>query len=313
MRVGILGAGRMAAGFDAPGAPRVLTLAHAVTRSSVFELGGFFDTVAGRAASAEAKWRCQPSPRDREAWLDAGWDVVCIATPDAEHARDLGDVLARKPRGVVVEKPLALDCDEGLRLLDRADALGVPVVVDFPRRWHSAVAALARDVAEDRLGQPRAAAFAYSGTAARAASHMLDLFQRVWGDWNVAAATNDRGASPLIFRRGSTTVPATFIELPAPGAYVWELHVYCERGKVELSHSPEILEVSGVGPHADYPGFSVLTPRGRHAMENEPLLSRMLDCLAAAISDADAARTLLRAEQAGQRFTGAVLRALGAA
>jgi predicted dehydrogenase len=313
MIVGILGAGRMAQSFDAPGAPRVLSLAHAITRSPVFRLGGFFDVRVDRAVAAERRWSCPASPRERTAWLDHGWDVVCIATPEAEHARDVADVLARKPKGIVVEKPLALEAEEGARLLDQADALGVVILVDFPRRWHSGVSALARQVADGRLGKPLTAVFAYSGDAARAASHMLDLFHTVWGDWDVAAVQPAAGAVSLVLRRARASVTATFVRLPEGAPYVWEVHVYCERGKVELSHSPEVLEVSSVVPHADYPAFSVLTPLARHDMENEPLLVRMLETLAAAIGDPDAGRRLRQREQASHRLTGAVLRALEAA
>jgi predicted dehydrogenase len=84
--VGILGAGRIAQSFDAPGAAHVLSLAHAVSRSTAFRLGGFFDVRAERAVAAERRWGCAPSPRTREAWLDSGWDVVCIATPEAAQA-----------------------------------------------------------------------------------------------------------------------------------------------------------------------------------------------------------------------------------
>ena len=313
MNVGILGAGQMAQGFDAPGAPRVLSLAHAVTRSPVFRLAGFFDVRPDRAAAAEHKWDCPASPRERGAWLDRGWDVVCIATPEAEHARDVADVLARKPKGIVVEKPLTLDADEGARLLEHADALGIPILVDFPRRWHGGVSALAQQVADGRLGEPLAAVFVYAGDAARAASHMLDLFHSVWGEWGIAASHGEGGAVSLMLRRPSVSMTATFVSLPDRAPYVWEIHVYCARGKVELSHSPEVLEISGVAPHADYPGFSVLTPLGRHDMENEPLLVRMLETLAAAIGDPDAGRRLRQREQASHRFTSAVLRALEAA
>lgn len=310
MIVGILGAGRIAQSFDAPGAAHVLSLAHAVSRSTAFRLGGFFDVRAERAVAAERRWGCAPSPRTREAWLDSGWDVVCIATPEAEHARDLADALARKPKGIVVEKPLALDFDAGARLLEHASELGVPVLVDFPRRWHPGLEALAKQVADGRLGAPLAAVFIYSGGAARAASHMLDLLHALWGDWQVGVAQRAGGCATLHLTRGAASLPVTFVELSEAAPYVWEVHVYCECGKVELSRSPEVLEVSAVGPHPDYPGFDVLTPFARHEMEGEPVLVRMLASLARAIEDPEAARQLLRREQASHAFTGAALRAL---
>ena len=82
LRVGILGAGMMAQGFDRPGSARVLSMAHAFNRSGVFTLGGFFDLQQERAEAAERTWGVVPSPRHRLEWLDADWDIVYIATPD---------------------------------------------------------------------------------------------------------------------------------------------------------------------------------------------------------------------------------------
>src|SRR6185503_4409517 len=255
--VGILGAGRMAQGYDDPHSPHVLSLAHAVHVSPGFRLGGFFDRRPERAELAERRWGCPPSPRARAEWLGRPWDGVLIATPDAEHGADLHDVLARKPRGIVVEKPVATDGAEGLRLLEDAERLGVPVLVDFPRRWHSGVAAVARDIAAGRLGTPIAATLTYSGGAAHS-----------------------------------------------------EIHVWCERGKVELSHSPEILELSGLDGHPLYTSFQVLTQRERFQMEHEPVLPRLMETLAGAIADPDAARALLRREIESQTFSAEVLQCL---
>src|SRR5262252_5059042 len=59
--VGILGAGRMAQGFDDPHSPHVLSLAHAVHVSPGFRLGGFFDRRPERAELAERRWGCPQS------------------------------------------------------------------------------------------------------------------------------------------------------------------------------------------------------------------------------------------------------------
>ena len=177
--VGILGAGRMAQGFDDPGSPHVLSLAHAVQASRGFSLGGFFDQRPERAEAAERRWSCPPSPRARAAWLSQPWDVVLIATPDT----------------------------------------------------------------------------------------------------------------------------ASFVNVAADRYYVWEMHVWCERGKIELSRSPEVLELSGLDGHPLYSSFQVLTPRERFQMEREPVLVRLLETLADAIADPDAARTLLRREIDSQAFS----------
>jgi predicted dehydrogenase len=309
--VGILGAGRMAQGFDDPHSPHVLSLAHAVQVSPGFRLGGFFDQRPERAEAAERRWSCPPSPRARAEWLSQPWDVVLIATPDAEHGADLRDVLARKPKGIVVEKPVATDGAEGLRLLEEAERLGVPVLVDFPRRWHSGVAAAARHIAAGRLGMPIAAALTYSGDGAHSAVHMLDLFHTWWGPgWTPTLVSRAGDVALVTLRHGRDALTASFVNVPADRYYVWEMHVWCERGKIELSRSPEVLEVSGLDGHPLYSSFQVLTPRERFPMEHEPVLVRLMDTLAAAIADPDAARALLRREMDSQAFSAEVLRCL---
>jgi predicted dehydrogenase len=309
--VGILGAGRMAQGFDDPHSPHVLSLAHAVHVSPGFRLGGFFDRRPERAELAERRWGCPPSPRARAEWLGRPWDVVLIATPDAEHGADLHDVLARKPRAVVVEKPVAADGADGLRLLEDAERLGVPVLVDFPRRWHSGVAAVARDIAAGRLGKPIAATLTYSGGAAHSAIHMLDLFHTWWGaGWTPTPGGRAGDVALVTLRRGGDALTASFVDVAADRYYVWEMHVWCERGKVELSHSPEILELSGLDGHPLYTSFQVLTQRERFQMEHEPVLARLMETLAGAIADPDAARALLRREIESQMFSAEVLRCL---
>ena len=309
--VGILGAGRMAQGFDDPGSPHVLSLAHAVQASRGFRLGGFFDQRPERAEAAERRWSCPPSPRARAEWLSQPWDVVLIATPDAEHGADLRDVLVRKPKGIVVEKPVATDGAEGLRLLEEAERLGVPVLVDFPRRWHSGVAAAARHIAAGRLGTPVAAALTYSGDGAHSAVHMLDLFHTWWGPgWTPTFVSRAGDVALVTLRHGRDALTASFVNVAADRYYVWEMHVWCERGKIELSRSPEVLEVSGLDGHPLYSSFQVLTPRERFPMEHEPVLVRLMDTLAAAIADPDAARALLRREMDSQAFSAEVLRCL---
>jgi len=309
--VGILGAGRMAQGFDDPHSPHVLSLAHAVQASRRFRLGGFFDHRPERSEAAERRWGCPPSPRARADWLSQPWDVVLIATPDAEHAADLRDVLARKPKGIVVEKPVATEPAEGLRLLEEAERLGIPVLVDFSRRWHSGVTVAAQHLAAGRLGKPVAAVFTYSGDSAHSAVHMLDLFHTWWGaGWKPTLAGHGGDVACVTLRRGLDAVTISFVSVAADRYYVWEMHVWCEHGKVELCRSPEVMELSGLGPHPRYSTFRVLTPLECYPMEDEPVLSRLMETLADAIADPDAARALLRREIESQAFSAEVLRCL---
>jgi predicted dehydrogenase len=309
--VGIMGAGRIAQGFDKPGDSHVLTIAHAVTSSSAFRLGGFYDLDSEKSEAAERKWGSPQSPRDRVRWLNQPWDVVCIATPDEQHVADIRDVLPRKPKALMVEKPLAIERDDAINLLREANRLGVPVLVDFPRRWHSGVAAVSEQIVQGSLGKPLAATFVYSGEAIHSAVHLLDLFHMWWGGgWNVELESCRSNIVHVTFARMSEVVAASFVKVPAISYYVLEMHIYCERGKIELSRSPEMLEVSELGPHPLYPSFQVLTPLKSFHMEAEPLLVRLMEKLAGMIEDPVMARTQAMREMDSQVFSSQVLRCI---
>jgi len=309
--VGIMGAGQMAQGFDKPGDAHVLSLAHAVCKSPSLRLGGFYDRSTERAKAAEAKWGCPETPRDRAEWLRQPWDIVCIATPDEGHADDLRNVLACRPKAILVEKPLATDPAEGSRLLKDAAEAGIPVLVDFPRRFHSGVGAVSRLIEDGKLGAPVAGTFVYSGEASHSASHMLDLFHTWWGGGWSAGLKGRHGNTTLIeLSRGADKVAATFISMPAGAYYVWEMRVYCASGKIELSNSPETLTVDLLAPHPLYPSFNVLTHKHTFAMENEPLLNQTFESLNAIASSPAKGRSQLERERGSQEFSGRMLELL---
>lgn len=307
LRVGIIGAGRIAQGFDDPNANRVLTLAHAVAASPELELGGFFDVDSERAAAAERRWGCPASPRDRTRWLASAWDLLAIATPDAAHAADVRDAIAARPRGILLEKPAASDPVDADALLREAAALGIPVVVDYPRRWHTAVARVAAELGP--IGPPQHAAFVFSGGPSRNAVHMVDLFAQWWGtEWAVTQARR-LGRARLVTLGGAGHVEVVLIDARET-YYVFEMHVFCASGKIELSRSPEVLSVSRVGAHDAYTAVPVLRDAWLAPMEDEPLLVRAFGALLALVRDADAAAAHARVEIARNAFIGRVLTAL---
>ncbi len=298
----------IAQGFDRPDSPRVLSMAHAFSRSSDFVLGGFFDTRAGRAEAAEGKWGVPPSPRSRDAWLDERWDVVYVATPDTQHGADLRDALQRRPRGVLMEKPLASDGAEALELLAHARELGVVVMADYPRRWHSGIARLRASVDAGALSPPDSAFIAVSGGALHNLPHTIDLMHSLWGGgWTVERVSCLGELTHLRWCRGSCTFPMAVLERTS-SHYLWEAHFYCAQGKVELSHSPEVLEWACPAPHPDYHGYNVLTPVFRVDMEGEPLLGRVLDALAGSLRDPSAGARALEREIDSQQLAAAALR-----
>ena len=106
-KIGIIGAGRIAAGFDSPSDDLVLTHAHAVKREPRLELVGFWDVNNQTSLVAAAKWGGQ-SHSSLETLLQSS-DMIVVAVPDEVHEKYLLILSEYSPRLVICEKPLTQD------------------------------------------------------------------------------------------------------------------------------------------------------------------------------------------------------------
>lgn len=301
----------MAQGFDRPGDSSVLTLAHAVQESPLLTLGGFYDNSTERAEAAERKWTCPPTPRAREAWLAAGWDLIFIATPNACHAADLADAIARKPRGVLVEKPLATDAQIAGQLLQQAGASAVALVTDFPRRWHTGVAHIAARLASGELGHASRIVGTYSGGLRHNGVHLLDLIAA----WVPSVERVERlgqtpGAAWLRLSAGAREIELFLAESPLRGGYAFALTLHTDRARIDLDGAPETLTLLTKAAHPNYPDFPTLRPVATWPMEDEPLLTRAVETLAGLARDPAAAAHQLAREIERERFFGLVFDSL---
>jgi len=273
LKVGILGAGRIAQGFDTPESKQILTLAHAVCECDGLTLGGFYDQDPGRASLAEQKWSCPATPRDFKNWLDQGWDIFCIATPDDRHLADLKALLPRKPRAILVEKPLGEDGAAAVSQLKQACKTGVPVMVNYPRRWHPGVQATTKQFELGRLGLIKRITISCSGGLLHNGSHALDLIAS-WCPPVRQVVCQAQTQSDKWFRLITANGPIDLLLSAAAqkDCYVWEVCVETDLGRVELSGIPEQLIISTPHEHPNFPGFNGLQPTCSWPMEEEPLI-----------------------------------------
>jgi predicted dehydrogenase len=307
--VGVMGAGRIAQGFDSPTDAHILTMAHAIRSSKDFTLGGFYDRDPARAAAAEKKWNCPASPRERETWLKQPWDVLYIATPDEQHAEDVRDALQRKPKAILVEKPFSPRPEEAETLLKEADRAGIPLLVDYPRRWHSGVRSVTERIARGELGTPTGLLVTCSGGVAHNGVHILDLFRAWWGSgWSIKEAARQSRITCLNLERPGQSVGAVFVEVPAEEYYVFEMKMYCTQGQIHLGGSPETLTVSLVGPDPLFPAFRLCRPVEVFDMEKEPLLCGTLEKLSDLIRHPAEAQRQRHIEQENETFISSILK-----
>lgn len=200
LRAGLVGAGQWAVAAHLPG----------LLATPGVELVAICDTDLARARSAATALGVAAVFGDAAAMLEAvPLDLVCVVTPDDEHA---GPVAAACARGVHVlcEKPLATTVAEARRLAVLADAAGIQTRVGFTMRFAPAMRRLRDLVAAGAIGEPRhvqafqqngqfldpATPFHWKMDEARTGGgaiveygiHTLDLLRWVMGEFAAVAA-----------------------------------------------------------------------------------------------------------------------------
>ena len=98
-------------------------------------------------------------------------DVIAVCGPTVSRKRDVLVALEKRPRVLIVEKPLAPDLGEGEELVRRAEELGIPLRVNFHRRLDPAH----RRFREAFPGAPQLVVFRYGKGLYNYASHLIDL------------------------------------------------------------------------------------------------------------------------------------------
>lgn len=139
MRVAVIGAGRMGQRHAA-----TLTASRYVERVVVADLDqARAERVAGEIGAIAA---ASPAAAIEEA------DAVVIASSTESHAT-LVEAAVERGRPVFVEKPLAFEWADHLRLVRIIEATGVPVQVGFQRRFDPAYREARRRVAAGEVGR----------------------------------------------------------------------------------------------------------------------------------------------------------------
>lgn len=177
IRVAIIGAGKIAQGFDAPDASTTLTHVKAFQEHGGFEVVAFCDSDPARASEAATRWNVRGALSRVEDLKALAPDVVCICTPDRTHEALLEEVLALNPRLVFCEKPLATDFRRAEVVVERYRSADVPLAVNYSRRWLRALQEWKPQISKGAFGNLLSIRARYYGGWLHIGSHLVDMVQ----------------------------------------------------------------------------------------------------------------------------------------
>jgi predicted dehydrogenase len=263
VRAALLGCGAIGAGSGAPPHPDVGVMTHASAYVACpdTDLVAACDPDRARAAALGV-----PAYTDPAALLaETAPELVSVATPDATHAELIERCLRTDSvRGVLAEKPLALDAGEARSLVRLAAERGIVLAVNYTRRFVPAFRAL--DVAA--LGTLQHVSGAYVKGLAHNGTHWLDLLRMLAGEpvevrgWD---RLGEGGPDPTL--EAELTLEggagARLAGLDTHAFTAFEMELTGTRGRLRIASAGHSLEHWTVGDDPRNPGYRVLREHER--------------------------------------------------
>ena len=257
MKVLIIGAGQISAGYDSPDSDIVLTHAKAVIRSDEFELVGFYDVNKEAAREAAVKWQT----RVIDDVSDIGdIDVVCCAVPDKYHY-DIMMMLSQwnNLKAVICEKPLADTYERACKIREIYDELNTAVFVNYTRRYLQEFIDL-KEWIDAQAGPLITGHCIYGKGSVHNCSHMINLLQYLVGEicldrvfGTVYDYLREDPSAEFVLQSGEAEI--VFQVVPCNVATVFEFDLIFEGGRIKYDDAEGRIDYYIIQDSKDYPGY----------------------------------------------------------
>ena len=124
------------------------------------------------------------------------FDLLIVASPTNTHFPILYKVLTQKKlKAVFCEKPFCSVLNETQQIFHEAEMQGIPIVVNYQRRWDSKIAGFRQEMWS--YGTPIDVQVVYNKGLYNYGSHIIDLMVSIWG--SVVSVRADGLKSPELY------------------------------------------------------------------------------------------------------------------
>ena len=271
-RAALIGCGRIASSFAAgDGTLGIYTHAEAYRACPRTELVAVCDVDPARAEACARQWNVPSWYTDgRKMMREVTPDIVSLCTPDGTHESLALDVLAAAvaPRGLLCEKPLALEVEGARRVVAAARSAGAALVVNYMRRYADNLRAVRDLVRSGELGAVQAVQGWYTKGVLHNGTHWFDLLRYLAGDVRTVVGHMVRGGDSddpeldvsLSLVSGAR---AQLTSCEAGCFTVFEMDLVLERGRVELRDAALQPRLWKARPSTRFVGYTELVEDGR--------------------------------------------------
>lgn len=184
LRAALLGCGWIGSEFRTDTPMGIYNHAAAYQACPETELMAICDTDPEKLNRAGERWKVTGRYPDLgELLAKSAPEIVSVCTPDAMHFEGVKVVLsAPSVRGILAEKPLALEADEAKELVEIARSRGVALAVNYSRRYSAGHAELREWIRSGGLGKIVTVGGFYTKGTLHNGSHWFDLARWMVGE-----------------------------------------------------------------------------------------------------------------------------------
>lgn len=266
-RVGIIGMGSIASGFDKPEGAEIQTHVKAISLDPRLTLSCVADRNADRARGELVRYGLNARVLSPDEMLSENLDVLCIASPDGSHISYL-EAFTGQARLFLCEKPLEGKQADRLGVLSSLESRAATLVMHHQRRWIPGLSDWMAQASAGALGKPLSATGHYTRGLRHNGVHFFDLVAGFLGTdvvWakRLGEGIADRNAQDLTqslvmtLNRNGVDVPVTLYGTDGRVQTVFSFDIYYEKARVSIFdqagiraelHRPADLGIDGFAP-----------------------------------------------------------------
>jgi predicted dehydrogenase len=185
-RVGIIGCGRIASGFeDEKNRDHPCTHAGAFSKNPKTNIVCAADIDEQKLATFSKRWNVSHVYSDYKNMLDKeNLDIVSVCTHPDTHAAITIDSAKAGVKAIFCEKPIATSVKDAEKMVDVCDEYGVKLTVNHSRRWDANYQYVRNLLLENKLGKVVGISGCYTSGLRVIGTHMIDLMMYFLGEIN---------------------------------------------------------------------------------------------------------------------------------
>lgn len=208
LRVLIVGCGRIAGGFDEQRDSSLFALTHAgaYSKRDDVKVVACVDPNLELVKAFAQRWNI-PAVYSSLAEIPSTeqFDIISVCVPTTFHEETIIKVLEFSPRALFIEKPISVSAANSAELMSRCKDKGIPVLVNYSRRWDTQVNSFFDELRSGKYGELRSVVAIYNKGIRNNGSHIVDLLfnlfgtlQPIWSEVRLASSAHETTAHETV-------------------------------------------------------------------------------------------------------------------